>query len=125
MADELVSLAQAIRAAALAYPEAWEDHPWGETVVKVRKKVFIFMGAPNDSFGFSLKLPQSAGEALEQPDAAPTGYGLGRAGWVSITVRPGAAAPLAQYLAWLDESYRAVAPRKLIAERDRQVQAGA
>jgi hypothetical protein len=31
-----------LKAAALAYPEAWEDHPWGETVVKVRAKIFLF-----------------------------------------------------------------------------------
>ena len=31
-----------LRDLALAYPDAKEDHPWGETVVKVRKKVFAF-----------------------------------------------------------------------------------
>src|SRR2546421_723720 len=32
--------------AALAYPDAWKDHPWGETVVKVGKKVFVFFRLP-------------------------------------------------------------------------------
>ena len=34
---------------ALGLPEAWEDHPWGETVVKVAKKVFVFFGSPKSS----------------------------------------------------------------------------
>jgi hypothetical protein len=29
---------------ALGYPGAWEDHPWGETVAKVKTKVFVFFG---------------------------------------------------------------------------------
>ena len=29
---------------ALGLPETHEDHPWGETVIKVNKKVFVFLG---------------------------------------------------------------------------------
>ncbi len=36
-----------LRSYALSLPEAWEDHPWGETAIKVRKKVFLFMGRPD------------------------------------------------------------------------------
>ena len=35
---------KALRKVAKAYPGAWEDHPWGETVYKVGKKVFVFLG---------------------------------------------------------------------------------
>jgi len=30
-------IGQALLAEALAYPEAWEDYPWGERVLKVRR----------------------------------------------------------------------------------------
>jgi hypothetical protein len=36
--------ARALRTYALTFPEAREDFPWGERVVKVREKVFVFLG---------------------------------------------------------------------------------
>ena len=99
--------------AALGYPEAYLDHPWGETVVKVNKKVFLFAGSDDgDGAGISVKLPESCDQALAMADASPTGYGLGKAGWVSITFtsKP---PPVGVLLDWLDESYRAVAPKRL------------
>ena len=107
--------------AALAYPEAWEDHPWGETVVKVRKKVFVFLGHPDDpnvDFGLSVKLPESKDFALTLPYTAPTGYGLGKAGWVSATFTKGTKPDVELLLEWLDESYRAVAPKTLVKQLD-------
>jgi predicted DNA-binding protein (MmcQ/YjbR family) len=106
-------LAAELRRAAFALPEAWEDHPWGESVAKVGKKVFVFFG-PTDGdepFGFSVKLPISSDEALSLPFTVPTGYGLDRGNWV--TVRPPDDAPLDMLLAWIEESYRAVAPKAL------------
>ena len=35
----------ALRNAAMTYPEAHEDFPWGEVAIKVSKKVFLFMHA--------------------------------------------------------------------------------
>jgi predicted DNA-binding protein (MmcQ/YjbR family) len=108
-----------LRALALAYPGATEEFPWGERVVKVNKKVFVFLGrAEGDELGLSVKLPASKGMALLLPFAAPTGYGLGKAGWVTARFGPKDKPPLEMLRQWLDESYRAVAPRKLIDELD-------
>jgi hypothetical protein len=38
----------ALRAHALGYPGAREEFPWGDRVVKVAKKVFVFMGTTDD-----------------------------------------------------------------------------
>lgn len=119
-------IAERVRAHALSYPEAWEDFPWGESVIKVRKKVFLFLGKPDDpdvAFGMSVKLPDSHEPALTLPFTEPTGYGLGKAGWVSATFtttafRTGTAPPLDLLLEWVDESYRAVAPKTLVAQLD-------
>src|SRR6478672_2254440 len=72
-----------LRQFALAYPEAVEEFPWGERAIKVRKKVFVFVEADGGGLRLSLKLPDSAGFALSQPFVTPTGYGLGKAGWIT------------------------------------------
>jgi predicted DNA-binding protein (MmcQ/YjbR family) len=77
-----------LRAICLGYPEAYEDHPWGDTVFKVKGKVFVFMGRTDGSFGISTKLPISGAVALMLPFAEPTGYGLGKSGWVSARFGP-------------------------------------
>lgn len=104
-----------LKAYALTLPEAWEDHPWGESAIKVRKKIFIFLGGNDDPavLRFSVKLPGSCTEALRRDDAEPMGYGLGRSGWVTFTI-PSKALPKQDVLEdWLEESYQAVAPKKL------------
>ena len=104
-----------LKAAALAYPEAWEDHPWGETVIKVRGKIFLFLFADEEGLRVSLKLPHSREFALEYPFTSPTGYGLGKSGWVTSTFATKVKPPIDVLEAWIDESYRAVAPKKLVA----------
>ena len=118
--DELSPIAAALRERALAYPETHEEYPWGERVIKVRGKVFLFMGGYPDRKSFSMKLPESRDMALALPFAEPTGYGLGKHGWVTAWVKPEDEddAPLDILLDWLDESYRAIAPKKLVAQLD-------
>jgi predicted DNA-binding protein (MmcQ/YjbR family) len=103
----------ALRAFAFALPEAYEDDPWGESVAKVRKKVFVFFGV-SDQFGMCVKLPESAAGVLAMPFAEPAGYGLGKSGWVVIKWSPDLPVELME--SWILESYRAVAPRTLAAQ---------
>ena len=113
------SLAGRLRARAMKYPEATEDFPWGERAIKVRGKAFLFLRAEGRSVSFSVKLPRSAAEALELPNTQPTPYGLGKHGWVMTEVDGSRDAPLATFEAWLEESYRAVAPKRLVATLDK------
>ena len=114
----MAQLADALRAFAFSLPEAWEDHPWGESVAKVGKKVFVFFGMTDgdEPFGFSVKLPISHDEAHSFPFTSPTGYGLDRGHWV--TVRPPEDVPVDLLLGWIEESYRTVAPKALVARLD-------
>ncbi len=105
-----------LRDFALALPEATEAMPWGERVAKVNKKVFVFLGRDMDAhFGFSVKLLSSHKAALALPFTEPTGYGLGKSGWVSVKLEPGAQMSFGQLRDWVTESYRAVAPKTLAA----------
>lgn len=107
-----------LRDYALGLPEAYEDHPWGETVVKVRKKIFLFLGEEgSDEPGFGVKLPTSHDEALAVPGSAPMGYGLGKAGWVTLSLQANLP-PADVLLDWVGESYRAVAPKRLASALD-------
>lgn len=118
-ATDVQQAAAALREFALGLPGANEDFPWGERVIKVNKKIFLFLGiegGPEDPVSFSLKLPISAPAALSLPFTEPTGHGLGKAGWVSFRYPPGERPPLDLLLEWIEESYRAVAPKKLVAQ---------
>ncbi|HEX5568964.1 MAG TPA: MmcQ/YjbR family DNA-binding protein [Streptomyces sp.] len=113
-----------VREFALELPGAAEDFPWGQSVVKVNRKIFVFLG-PEDGDGppgITVKLtdPQAHEHAMSVPGAVPTGYGLGRAGWVSVPLgAAGDGAPSAELLCdWTEESYRTVAPKRLVAELD-------
>jgi predicted DNA-binding protein (MmcQ/YjbR family) len=107
-----------LRKFALSFPETREDFPWGHSAFKVRDKVFLFMSSGEKGeagLSLSVKLPTSRAVALMLPFAQPTGYGLGRSGWVSADFgrrRP----PLPLLREWITESYRAVAPKRLLAE---------
>lgn len=105
----------ALRRAALAYPETTEDHPWGESAFKVKGKVFLFLSRSEAGLSLSLKLPRSGDFALDLPFTRPTGYGLGRSGWVTATFGPAETIPLPLLLDWLEESFCAVAPKRLSA----------
>lgn len=100
---------------ALGLPEAYEDHPWDETVAKVRKKVFVFFGGTPKLM--TVKLAESHAHALSIDGAEPTGYGLGRSGWVNVPVD---SPELSHELLcdWIEESYRIVAPKRLVAQLD-------
>ncbi|MFC3079462.1 MmcQ/YjbR family DNA-binding protein [Phenylobacterium terrae] len=108
-------LAEALRRFGLTYPEAHLKSPWpGHLDLAVRDKTFAYLPPAGQPFSLSVKLPFTGPEALELPFAKPAGYGLGRSGWVSFDPAPDEVPPLETLKSWIDESYRAQAPKKLI-----------
>lgn len=105
-----------LRKLALTYPDAHEDMPWGHHAIKVKGKSFVFLAADASTFSLSAKLPSSADVALKLPFASPTEYGLGRSGWVTAHFPRSATVPTDILRLWIDESYRAVAPKRLVAQ---------
>jgi predicted DNA-binding protein (MmcQ/YjbR family) len=99
-----------LRAHALSLPEAWEDFPWDDRVVKVRKKIFVMLG--DASCG--VKLSESHAAARTMPGVEPMRYGLGAHGWVRVAYADGPPAEI--LIEWIDESYALIAPKKLAAQ---------
>lgn len=103
----------ALRKLALSYPEAYEEMPWGHHAIKVKGKSFLFLAHNDGEFSMSAKLPSSSSVVLSLPYASPTEYGLGKSGWVTARFAKGKAIPLEDLKLWVEESYRAIAPKKL------------
>jgi len=112
----MADVREKVRAFALSLPEASEEHPWGEDVAKVSGKIFVFLG-PTASGRITIKLEESHAHALSIDGAEPTRHGLGKSGWVTVPLRaPGVSIALLRD--WVEESYRIVAPRRLVAALD-------
>jgi predicted DNA-binding protein (MmcQ/YjbR family) len=102
---------------ALSLPETALERPWeDDEVVKVNGKIFVFLGPPG-SRRLSVKLAESHAHALAVDGAEPTGYGLGKAGWVTVPYSA-AGVTMALLRDWVEESYRIRAPKRLVAELD-------
>jgi predicted DNA-binding protein (MmcQ/YjbR family) len=116
MSKAIETLVKRLRDLGLSYPDTFEDHPWGETAIKVRPhgKVFLFIGTHHGHVSFSVKLPNSRDMAVDLPWAEPTHYGMGKHGWVTAHLRPKEKPPLDLIRAWIDESFRAIAPKTLV-----------
>jgi predicted DNA-binding protein (MmcQ/YjbR family) len=116
----LESMELELRDFAMSYPESTEDHPWGHRAIKVKGKTFVFLGGEKNEkeLSLSVKLPSSRDMAVDLPFAEPTGYGLGKSGWVTARFEKVGDVPLDMLKKWIDESYRAIAPKKLVKTLD-------
>ena len=105
-----------LRAFGLAYPGAHTKSPWpGHLDLAVKDKTFAYLSLEGEPFSISCKLPHSNAIALALPFAQPAEYGLGKSGCVRAQFERGAKPPVELLKAWIDESYRAQAPKKLVA----------
>lgn len=112
-------LVEELRAWGLTLPGAHGKAPWPEhDDLAVNDKTFAYLPAKGQAFSLSVKLPYTGYEALQLPFARPTGYGLGKSGWVSFTPPEGEIPDIAQLKEWVEESYRAQAPKRLARELD-------
>jgi hypothetical protein len=108
-----------LRAFGLAYPGAHTKSPWpGHLDLAVNDKTFAYLSLEGEPLGISCKLPRSRDIALMLPFCTPTAYGLGKSGWVSAQLGPDDDPPVDLFRAWIDESYRAQAPKKLVVQLD-------
>ncbi|QDU85509.1 hypothetical protein Pla163_26400 [Planctomycetes bacterium Pla163] len=107
-----------LRAFGLSYPGAHLKSPWpNHADLAVDDKTFAYLPAEAGPFSISCRLPHSSAQALELPFCEPTGYGLGKWGWVTATIEKGTI-PVDLFKDWIDESYRKQAKVKRLRELD-------
>ncbi len=90
--------------------EEWGDHP----TFRVKGKNFVF--SDQEARHLSVKLPKEEAAAVVATDPAvdPAGYGLGRHGWIAVTLEQGAGHERWREVEeWVRTSYTLVAPRRL------------
>ncbi len=108
-----------LHAFGLAYPGVHFKSPWpGHKDLAVNDKTFAYLSIEGEPFSISCKLPQSSEVALMLPFCQPTPYGLGKSGWVSAKFPEGKLPPVEMLKEWIDESYRAQAPKKYLKQLD-------
>ena len=106
-----------LRAFGAAYPGAHSKSPWpGHDDLAVNNKTFAYLSLDGEPFSMSVKLPFTGQEARSLAFARPAEYGLGKSGWVTFEPTADQMPPMRQLKSWLDESYRAQAPKKLVAQ---------
>jgi len=90
--------------------EAWD----GEPTFRVNNKNFIFSAPDGSSLTVKLTHDEAAAVVESDPAATPCGYGLGRHGWITVTVpKKASAARWEQLEEWIRTSYTLVAPKRL------------
>lgn len=110
---------KALRKFGLTYPGAHIKSPWpNHEDLAVKDKTFCYLPPAGQPFSISCKLPTTSEAALLLPNTKPTGYGLGKYDWVSASHSENELPPIDLFKEWIDESYRAQAPKKLIKELD-------
>ena len=115
-ADRMI---KALRKFGLAYPGAHLKSPWpSHKDLAVKDKTFCYLGLEGEPLSISCKLPHTSEAALLLPFTKPTAYGLGKSGWVSASFPEHDLPPMDLLEQWIDESYRAQAPKRLAAQLD-------
>jgi hypothetical protein len=116
--SESDAILEELHAFGMKYPGAHTKAPWpGHNDLAVNDKTFVYFSTPGEPLGVGCKLPQSAEMALLLPYCTPMAYGLGKSGWVSAKPPPGEI-DVEMFKAWIDESYRAQAPKKFLKQLD-------
>ena len=107
--DKLISIATAL-------PGAVEDRPWGSVHCKVGGKIFVGWGRHDDgemSVGFKTHKVLQSMLVASDPRFTVAAY-VGKHGWVDM--KPGKKPNWAEVEQFIEDSYRMIAPKRLVKE---------
>jgi predicted DNA-binding protein (MmcQ/YjbR family) len=89
--------------------EEWGDHP----TFRVNGKNFVFSDQAAENLSVKLPKDEAAAVVAVDPKVDPAGYGLGRHGWIALTLVDPDEERWRQVEEWVRTSYTLVAPKKL------------
>jgi len=104
-----------LRRLALTFPETEEGLSCGKQAFKARNKAFLFIGHDATHYNVMLKLRDALPEAARLAAQEPTHYSVGGHQWVKLTFPHDQSPPPGLMQRWIDESYRLLAPKTLVA----------
>jgi hypothetical protein len=105
----------ALRKLALSYPETQEGMVCERSAFKARNRSFLFMGQTEQGFDIMVKLGPSLATAANLAAKQPQSCKVGANGWVTASFHHDQAPPPGLLEAWIDESFRLLAHKQLVA----------
>ncbi|BBM88098.1 MmcQ/YjbR family DNA-binding protein [Candidatus Uabimicrobium amorphum] len=113
MAKNPQKIIEKIRECIMQYPEVEESSACTRISFKVRKKGVVFVSEKN--YDIMVKLDKSQQQVAKLQQKHPQNYHIGKHGWVTIVFEGESAPSFTTMKKWIDESYRILAPKKLVA----------
>jgi len=109
-----------LREICLDYPEAVEAEAFGSPTFQIRTKNFAMVHKPDARVSVWCKAPPGAQEAYiaSEPDRYYKPPYLGPKGWIAAWISPESHPDWAAIADMIDESYRLIAPKRLVAGLD-------
>ena len=106
---------QDLRRMAMLLPEVEEGVSCNKSAFKAGQKSFLFVEINDESYNVMVKLVDSLSEAERRHKQQPECYKVGKHGWTTIVLPHSALFPAEMFERWVEESYRALVSRKLVA----------
>jgi len=109
------AVSRALRERALAFPETTEGTACVNRAFKVRGKNFAFVGETETNVRVMVKLKASREAAAAMGDPRVS---VGNIGWVTVNFPPEDPLDEALLGQWIEESFRALAPKSVVKKLD-------
>ncbi len=112
-------LSEQLRGFALAWPGTTEGDSCVNRAFKAAgRKNFLFLGEKAGQIRMMVKLVEHADQARALHAEGPWSISVGKAGWCTALFAPDAHPDPRILQAWIEESFRLVAPKRLLARLD-------
>lgn len=113
-------LSETIRSHALTFPESSESSSCVNRAFKAGGKNFVFVGETSvggtPETNMRLKLGDSILEISQLAKTDPEHWQVGNHGWALLRFNPDEPPPIDDLKRWITESFRLLAPKKIVAQ---------